>query len=54
MRTSCSRRAGDVLAWIGAGKLKLLIDKTYPLSDAAGAHRDLEARKTTGKLLIIP
>jgi NADPH2:quinone reductase len=47
-------RAGDVLSWIGAGKLKLLIDKTYTLSGAAEAHRDLEGRKTTGKLLIIP
>jgi len=47
-------RAGDVLSWIGAGKLKLLIDKTYPLSDTADAHRDLEGRKTTGKLLVIP
>jgi NADPH2:quinone reductase len=47
-------RAGDVLSWVGAGKLKLLIDRSYPLSDAADAHRDLEGRKTTGKLLIIP
>ncbi len=47
-------RAGDVFSWIGAGKLKLLIDKTYALSDAAEAHRDLEGRKTTGKLLVIP
>ena len=47
-------RAGDVLSWIGSGKLKLLIEKNYPLSEAAEAHRDLEGRKTTGKLLIIP
>lgn len=47
-------RAGDVLAWIGAGKLKLRVGKTYPLADAAQAHRDLEGRKTTGKLLLIP
>jgi NADPH2:quinone reductase len=47
-------RAGDVLSWIGSRKLKLLIDKTYPLSDAAESHRDLEGRKTIGKLLIIP
>jgi NADPH:quinone reductase len=45
-------RAGDVLNWIGSGKLKLRIDKTYPLADAAQAHRDLEGRKTTGKLLL--
>jgi NADPH2:quinone reductase len=47
-------RAGDVLSWIGSGKLKLLIERSYPLADAAAAHRDLEGRKTTGKSLIIP
>ena len=47
-------RAGDVLGWIGAGKLELRIDKTYPLADAAQAHRDLEGRRTAGKLLLIP
>jgi NADPH:quinone reductase len=47
-------RAGDVLKWIDEGKLKLKIDKTYPMGDAAEAHRDLEARKTSGKLLLIP
>jgi len=47
-------RSGDVLNWIGAGKLKLLIDRTYPLENAADAHRDLEGRKTIGKLLLIP
>jgi NADPH2:quinone reductase len=45
-------RAGDVLNWIGQGKLKLHIHKEYPLADAAQAHRDLESRKTTGKLLL--
>ncbi|HLK21121.1 MAG TPA: quinone oxidoreductase [Bryobacteraceae bacterium] len=47
-------RAGDVLKWVGEGKLKLHIHKTYPLSEAAQAHRDLEGRHTTGKLLLIP
>ena len=47
-------RAGDVLHWIASGKLKLRIDGTYPLGDAAQAHRDLEGRKTAGKLLLIP
>lgn len=47
-------RANDVLGWIAAGELKLRIHKTYPLEDAAQAHRDLEGRKTTGKLLLIP
>jgi len=45
-------RAGDVLNSIDAGKLRLRIDRTYPLADAASAHRDLESRKTAGKLLL--
>ena len=45
-------RANDVLNWLGQGKLKLHIHKVYPLSEAAQAHRDLESRKTTGKLLL--
>lgn len=45
-------RAGDVLTWIGDGKLKLRIDRTYALADAAQAHRDLEGRHTAGKLLL--
>jgi NADPH2:quinone reductase len=45
-------RAGDVFNWIAAGKLKLRVDHTYPLADAAAAHRDLEGRRTAGKLLI--
>ena len=47
-------RAGDVLKWIADGKLKLHIHKVYSLSDAAQAHRDLEGRKTVGKLLLVP
>jgi NADPH2:quinone reductase len=45
-------RAGDVLNSIDAGKLRLRIDRTYPLADAAAAHRDLESRKTAGKLIL--
>jgi NADPH2:quinone reductase len=47
-------RAGDVFEWIGSGKLKLRIDREVPLRDAAEAHRALEARETTGKVLLIP
>jgi NADPH2:quinone reductase len=47
-------RANDVLGWIEAGELKLRIHKTYPLTEAAQAHRDLEGRTTTGKLLLVP
>lgn len=45
-------RAGDVLHWIAQGKLKLHIHKVYALADAGQAHRDLEGRQTTGKLLL--
>ncbi len=45
-------RANDVLQWVGSGRLRLRIDRSYPLADAADAHRDLEARKTAGKLLL--
>ena len=45
-------RAGEVLNAIDAGKLRLRIDRVYPLADAASAHRDLESRKTAGKLLL--
>lgn len=47
-------RAGDVLNWIAQGKLQLRIDRTFPLAEAAQAHRDLEGRKTAGKVLLIP
>jgi len=47
-------RAGAVFAMIAEGKLKLRIEHTYKLADAPQAHRDLEGRKTTGKLLLIP
>ena len=46
-------RATDVLKWIDSGQLKLRIDRTYPLADAASAHRDLESRKTAGKLVLV-
>src|SRR5271157_751080 len=45
-------RAGDVLGWLDSGKLKLRIYRAYPLADAAQAHRDLESRKTAGKLIL--
>ena len=45
-------RAGDVLSWVANGKLKLRVDRSYPLAEAARAHEDLESRKTAGKLLL--
>ena len=47
-------RAGELLAWIESGKLRVRIDREVPLRDAADAHRALEARETTGKVLLIP
>jgi len=47
-------RSGAVFAMIAAGKLKLRIEHIYPLAQAQKAHRDLESRKTSGKLLLIP
>ena len=53
-RAELEQRAGDLFTWIKEGQLKLRIAQTYPLVDAAKAHDDLEARKTAGKLLLIP
>jgi NADPH2:quinone reductase len=47
-------RSSAVFSMLAAGKLKLRIEHTYPLAEAQRAHRELEARKTTGKLLLIP
>ncbi len=47
-------RAGAVFGMIRDGKLKLRIEHVYPLAEVQRAHRDLEGRKTTGKLLLIP
>jgi NADPH:quinone reductase len=47
-------RAGEVFSGIQAGSLRIIIGGHYPLADAAQAHRDLETRRTTGKLLLLP
>jgi len=47
-------RAKDILNWTSSGKLKIRIHQTYPLAEAAAAHRHLESRQSTGKLLLIP
>jgi NADPH2:quinone reductase len=46
-------RSGDIFGWIADGSLKLRLEHTYPLAEAAQAHRDLEGRKTTGKILLL-
>lgn len=53
-RADLARRAGDVLRWVADGSLDIRIGGRYPLADAARAHADLEARRTTGKLVLIP
>ena len=47
-------RAESLFSWIGQNNLNVRIGGTYELSDAQQAHRDLESRKTTGKLLLVP
>lgn len=49
-----SNRMSDLFKWLEAGKLEPIIDQVFALSDAAEAHRYLEARKTKGKVLLIP
>ena len=46
--------ASDVFGWIAAGKLKVRVFRELPLAKAGEAHRLLESRQTTGKLLLIP
>ena len=53
-REELMARSGSVFGMIAAGKLKLRIAHTFPIAEAQQAHRDLEGRKTTGKLLLIP
>jgi len=47
-------RSSAVFGMMASGKLKLRIEHIYPLAEAQRAHRDLEGRRTTGKLLLIP
>lgn len=46
-------RSGDVFRWIAEGRLHLRIDRKYPLAEAAEAHRALESRVTSGKVLLV-
>ena len=47
-------RAGDLFDWIASGRLKVRIDKTFPLAEAASAHTYIEERRTKGKVLLVP
>ncbi|HET7341157.1 MAG TPA: quinone oxidoreductase [Methylomirabilota bacterium] len=53
-REELVQRAADVLGWIRDGKLKLRMELEFPLKDAPEAHRALEGRRTTGKVLLVP
>ena len=53
-RAELEQRANDVLGWVSSGELKIRIGGEFALSDASEAHRQLENRSTTGKLLLIP
>jgi NADPH2:quinone reductase len=53
-RTELEWRAGKVLDWVATGELKVRTEFIYPLAEAAQAQTDLEARKTTGKILLEP
>jgi NADPH2:quinone reductase len=53
-RDELQSRAGEVLGWIREGKLRVRMEFEFPLKAAADAHRALEGRKTTGKVLLVP
>ncbi len=53
-REELVQRAGEVLGWIRDGRLRLRMEIEFPLKDAAEAHRALEGRRTTGKVLLVP
>lgn len=53
-RSELARRAGDLFGWMADGSLDVRIGHRYPLPEAATAHEDLESRRTTGKLVLVP
>ncbi len=53
-RSELLARARDLFGWMEAGRLEVRIDRTYPLAEAAAAHRSLEGRETKGKVLLLP
>ena len=53
-RAELLETANDLFAMVGSGKIKIEINHTYPLREAAQAHRDVESRKTTGSVVLIP
>jgi NADPH2:quinone reductase len=53
-RESAQAMADDLFGMVTSGKVKVHVEQRYPLADAAQAHRDLEARKTTGSSVLLP
>jgi NADPH2:quinone reductase len=53
-RAELLRRSGDLFRWIGQGELNVRVGAQYPVADAPRAHEDLAARRTTGKLILLP
>lgn len=53
-RAELLQRANDLFTWTASGKLKLRMEKTFRMAEAAEAHRQLEGRKTTGKVILLP
>jgi NADPH2:quinone reductase len=53
-RSELERRAADLFGWIGEGSLSIRVHERYPLAQARQAHEDLQGRRTTGKLILIP
>src|SRR4029077_21030564 len=53
-RDELLQRSADLFNWTASGKLKLRIEKTFSMANAADAHRALEGRKTTGKVILLP
>jgi NADPH:quinone reductase len=51
-RAELLQRSGDLFNWLASGKLKLRVESTFPLANAAEAHRQLEGRQTTGKVIL--
>jgi NADPH:quinone reductase len=53
-RDELRARTDEVFGWVASGQVRVSIGGRYPLAEAARAHQDLESRRTTGKLLLLP
>jgi NADPH2:quinone reductase len=53
-REAFERRCADMFGWIADGRLQVRIDRKFPLAEASEAHKYMEARKTKGKVLLVP